>query len=297
MTRAFGSPAWGGRGLAWLICLWGTVGPASAAERLTEDGTLKLSPAFTQEGEVVTYATHEIPNLVSIWKLSLKDGTRERLHPNVSTHQFDPAWSADDHFHAYVTSSTSPQLVLVMQDLQAGTEATFRPLEARATARHPTIAPDGSRVVFSLSDVRGHQIASVDIQGNDLKLLTETAGMNAWPSYSPNGSQIAFGSSRDDDFEIYVMDADGSNPRRLTHSRGRDQRPAWSPDGRRIAFTSARDGNDDVYVMDVEGNHLLNVTQNADRDDYPIWHPDGKRLLTISTRDGQSDLYLYHVAE
>ena len=60
-------------------------------------------------------------------------------------------------------------MVLVIQDTQEKKESVFRPRESRATARNPSFAPDGSRVVFSLSDIGGHQIASVNLQGQDLK--------------------------------------------------------------------------------------------------------------------------------
>ena len=67
-------------------------------------------------------------------------------------------------------------MVLVIQDTQEKKDTVFQPRESRATARNPSFAPDGSRVVFSLSDIGGHQIASVNPQGEDLKYLTKAAG-------------------------------------------------------------------------------------------------------------------------
>jgi TolB protein len=265
--------------------------------RLTTDGTLKLTPVFISNGDEVVFATHEFPNLVSIVGLRLSDHSRRRLHPTVVNHQFDPAFSRDGRYHAYGRSSTSPQLVLVIEDTQEKKDVVFRPRESRATARNPSFAPDGSRVVFSLSDIGGHQIASVNSQGEELKYLTKASGMNAWPAYSPDGRKIAFASSRSRDFEIYVMNADGSVVVPLTLSLGLDARPAWSPDGKRIAFTSNRDGNYEIYVMNADGSNPRNATSHPARDDYPTWHPDGRRLLFVSDRDGGSDLYLDLVPE
>jgi Tol biopolymer transport system component len=278
--------------LSILITL-GTMSSACAREpvRLTTDGTLKLSPVFIGMGDEIAFASHEAPNLVAIVRLKLSDGTRRRMHPSVVNHQFDPAYSNDGRFHAYARSSTSPQTVLVIQDSHDKKESVFRPRESRATVRNPSIAPDGSRVVFSVSDVGGHQINSVNLQAKDLKRLTDAAGMNAWPAYSPDGRTIAFGSSRSGDFEIYAMNADGSNLRRLSRSPGLDIRPSWSPDGSRIAFTSNRDGNYEIYVMNSDGSACRNVTSHPSRDDYAVWHPDG-RLLFLSDRDGGSDFYL-----
>ena len=267
---------------------------ANAAEpsRLTTDGSLKLAPVFVSNGNEVVFATHEIPNLVSIVALNVNDHTRRRLHPTVVNHQFDPAFSRDGRYHAFGRSATSPQMVLVIQDTQSKKDSVFRPRESRATARNPSFSPDGSRVVFSLSDIGGHQIVSVNVRGEDLKYLTKAPGMNAWPAYSPDGGKIAFGSSRSGDFEIYVMNADGSGVVALTRSPGLDVRPAWSPDGKKIAFTSNRDGNYEIYVMNADGSHLRNVTSHPARDDHCTWHPDGWRLLFVSDRDSGSDLYL-----
>jgi Tol biopolymer transport system component len=260
-------------------------------ERLTTDGKLKSAPVFVGRQEVV-FSVHDSPNLVALKRLRVKDGTQEKLHPSVTAHQFDPAYSADGRYHGYAMSANSPQMVLVIQDSKEKTEAVFRPRDARATARGPSFSPDGKRVAFSLSDVGGHQIATVDLRGQDLKLLTAGPAINTSPAYSPDGKKIAFSSSRDGDFEIYVMDADGGNVRRLTKSPGLDTRPAWSPDGKRIAFTSNRDGNYEIYVMDADGSNQRRVTDNPGKDDYATWHPDGKRLLIVSERGGKYDLYL-----
>jgi Tol biopolymer transport system component len=251
-----------------------------------------MAPVFINAGEIA-FAVHDSPNRVVI--VRLKDGVQESMNPLGTAHQFDPAFSRDGRYHAFAQSTTSPQLVLVIQDLQQKQEHTFRPREARATVRCPSFSPDGSRVVFSHSDVSGHQIACVDREGKNLKHLAASAGLNTSPAFSPDGKHIAFSSSRDGDFEIYVMAADGSNVRRLTRSPGLDTRPAWSPDGKRIAFTSNRDGRYQVYVMNADGSQQRRVRDHAGRDDYAAWHPDGKHLLVVSEQGGRSALYLLEV--
>lgn len=260
--------------------------------RITTDGTLKLTPVFINNGDEVAFATHEKPNLVSIVCLKLSDGSRRRQHPTAVNHQFDPTYMRDGRLHAYARSANAPQMVLVIQDTQEKKDWVFRPAESRATARNPSFAPDGSRIAFTLSDIGGHQIASVNAKGEDLKNLTRAAGINAWPAYSPDGRKIAFASSRSGDFEIYVMNADGTDLKRLTNSAGLDVRPAWSPDGKRLSFTSNRDANYEIYVINADGSNPHNVTSYPARDDHSTWHPDGRRLLFVSDRDGGSDLYL-----
>jgi Tol biopolymer transport system component len=269
---------------------------AGEPERLTQDGRLKLAPTFTSDGEAVVYSVHDVPNRVSLMKLDLADGSQELVHPTLNDHQFDAAFSGDGRYHCFAMSSGSPQLVLVIKDLLEKRETVFRPDGARSTARTPQFLPDASRVIFTLSAPGGQQIASVDINGGDLKRLTQSTGINCWPSVSPNGKQIAFSSSRDGNFDVYIMPAAGAGDvQRLTQSGQRETRPAWSPDGTRIAFTSLRGGNHELFVMDADGGNPQQVTDHPARDDFAIWHPDGDRLLAVSERDGGFDLYLFDV--
>ncbi len=269
--------------------------PAVGGEpvRLTRDGARKIAPTFVDSGTAIVYASHERPNLVALVQVSCRDGSRrERVLPGVVNHQFDPAFTGDGRYLAYSRTATSPQSVLVIRDRREQREWVFKPGDSRATARYPSFAPDGSRVVFSLSDVGGQRIAAVDRTGHGLTILVAATGINGWPAYSPDGRRIAFSSSRDGDLELYTIDADGGRLARLTRSPGRDLRPAWSPDGRRIAFTSVRDGNEEIYLIEADGSHPRNLTRHPGRDTDPAWSPDGRRIAFVSDRSGQSEIYL-----
>jgi Tol biopolymer transport system component len=257
-------------------------------KQLTTDGRWKLAPCFAPDGRSIVFCAHQKPNLVSLVRLNLDSGSRELVFPSMTDHQFDPAFSPDSRLLTFSRSATSPQLVLVIHDLRERTEAEYRPLDGRAT--------NGSRIVFTLSDAGGQQIASVDRSGRDLKWLTGSVGINCWPSLSPDGLRIVFSSSRDGHLQLYVMQADGSNVRRLAESPSRDMRPAWSPDGKWIAFTGTRDGNHDIYLIRPDGTQLTRLTDDPERDDFPVWSPDSKRLVTLAERAGNFDLFAYDVS-
>jgi Tol biopolymer transport system component len=280
-----------------LFLFWSIAEPAGSTEpkQITNDGLFKFAPTYTAGGTEIVYAVHNVPNRVSLTRLSLEAGSSELLYPDMPVHQFDPAYSADGRFHAYCRSSGSPQMLLVIVDTKSKTEAIFTPTGARSTARTPRILPEANHVVFTLSAPGGQQIVSVDMQGKDLKRLTETTGINCWPSVSPDGQSIVFSSSRDGHLQLYTMKVDGSSVERLTETPVRDMRPSWSPDGRRIAFTSVRDGNHEIYVIDADGTHLRRITNHPERDDFAVWHPDGQHLLCVSQRDGRYDLWLFEV--
>jgi TolB protein len=264
--------------------------------RLTTDGRTKADPVFVRGGAEIVFTVLESAAQFSLMRLQLADGTLSRLHPGATTSEFEAAFSPDGRYYAFVQSRGNLNLKLAIRDTKLNRDALFEPGGGFAGMRRPTIAPDGSRIVFSLPNATGQQLVAVDMEGKDRKDLTQ-AGINNWPAFSPDGKYLAFGSSRDGDFEIYAMKSDGNDVRRLTRSPGLDMRPAWSPDGRRIAFTSNRDGRYQVYLMNADGRSTRRVRTAPERDDYAAWHPDGKRLVVVSERDGRSDLYLIDVPE
>lgn len=272
--------------------LLAVVAKSDEPQRLTRDGAFKLSPVFVDHGNAIIYSVHDEPNRVSLMRLRLSDGQLQRVDPALTAHMLDADVSPDGRYLCFVLTYTSPQSILVVRDLKESSEARFIPKDARATVRGPRIAANQQRIVFSLSDAGGQQIATVDIKAGDLKRLTESTGTNAWPAISPDGQQIAFSSSRNGSFQVYVMNAAGGDVRQVTNHTLRDMRPAWSPDGKKIAFTSAEDGNLEIYVIDSDGRNLRRITNHPDRDDFPVWHPDGRRMLVVSERSGDSDLYL-----
>lgn len=268
---------------------------AAEPQRITRDGSLKLAPVFLKKGAEIIFSAHDEPTRVSLLRLTLADGRVERVDSANPAHQFDADVTADGRYLGFVLTYTSPQSILVIRDLTDGTEARFIPKDARATVRGPKISPDQRRVVFTLSDHGGQQIAAVDLKGQNLQRLTDSTGTNGWPAISPDSRQIAFCSSREGSFHLYVMNADGTGVRQLTDHPLRDMRPAWSPDGKRIAFSSARDGNLEIYIVHADGSGLRRLTDHPERDDFPVWHPGGDRLLIVSERAGDSDLYLIDV--
>jgi Tol biopolymer transport system component len=268
----------------------------AAAKCLTTDGRLKTDPVFLPGGGTLVYSVQEKSTQLSLMRLTVASGAVERLHPQALTTEFEPTFTADGRYFAFVQLFGNLKLNLVIRDTQAkdANDALYSPEGGFAGVRRPSIAPDGSKVVFALPARGGQPIAAVNLQGKEQRILT-SGGFNAGPAFAPDGKSIAFASSRGGAFDIYVMNADGGDVRRLARSPGMSLRPAWAPDGQRIAFTSNRDGNYQIYVMNADGTEQRRVTESTERDDYPTWHFEGKHIVFVGERDGKSDLYQIEV--
>jgi len=263
--------------------------------RLTHDNLFKRDPVFVNAGKDVVYVVLSRPEQLRLMRLNMSDGSTEPLHKDETRSEFEPAFSADGRYYAFMQSRSAASVGMVIRDTEQNKDADIPPAPGFAGMRSPAFKPDGPRMIFSFAEGGRQHIFSVNLEGGDRRRLIDSAGINNWPSFSPDGKQIVLGSTRDGNYDIYLTNADGSNARRLTDQPSQEIRPRFSPDGKRIAFTSNRDGNYEIYVMNADGTGQKRLTQNPEKDDYPAWHPDGKQLVVVSERSGRQDLYLLPV--
>ena len=118
-------------------------------------------------------------------------------------------------------------------------------------------------------------IFEADLDGKQLKNLTNTPGYDAEGAYSADGKLIAFCSDRDGDPDLYLMNADGSGLKQLTNNPGYDGGPFISPDGNWIVFRSDRkkEGFLQIHVISLDGKTDIALTDNNGVNWAPYWHP------------------------
>lgn len=88
------------------------------------------------------------------------------------------------------------------------------------------------------------EIYTCNVDGSDLKKVTNLGKANWAPFFHPSGKKIIFSSNhhsqRGYDFQLYMIDADGKNLERITHESIFNAFPMFSPDGRKLVFSSNR---------------------------------------------------------
>lgn len=125
-----------------------------------------------------------------------------------------------------------------------------------------------------------------DLEGKNLRRLTDAKGYDAEGAYSKDGKLIAFCSDRDGDADLYVMNADGSGQRQLVNAPGYDGGPFISPDGKWVVFRSDRKKPEwlQLYVIGIDGKHETPLTDTQGVNWGPYWHPT-KQLIIWSGAD------------
>jgi TolB protein len=160
---------------------------------------------------------------------------------------------------------------------------------------------DGKQLIFqSTRDGRQcDQIYTMNVDGSDVRLLSNGEGRTTCSYFFPNGRRILYSSTylggkecppRPDfskgyvwavypTFDIFTARPDGSDLKQLTATPGYDAETTITLDGKKLVFTSMRDGDLDIYTMDADGKHVRRLTSELGYDGGPFWSYDGKQIV------------------
>lgn len=200
---------------------------------------------------------------------------------------------------------------------------------------NPRISPDGSRVAYTVSEVKMEkdkewktvtQVWVVPANGGKARQYTRGDKSATAPEWSADGSMIAFLSDREKDGErqVWMMNADGGEAWAVTSHKGGVSGFHFSPDGKRLVLTATDQPNKDeedrkkvkddtmvidhdikmthLWVYDLDKKEEKRLTEGEYTVSDPQWSPDGARI-TYTTRptpradDGAlSDVWVVTVA-
>lgn len=161
-------------------------------------------------------------------------------------------------------------------------------------------SPDGKKLIFQRT-TKGDgcdQIFSMDLDGQNLKQLSNGEGKTTCAYFTPDNKSIVYASTFKADpkcppkpdysrgyvwalfpgFDIIKANLDGSNPQKLTSTDRYDAEATIRKDGT-IVFTSLRSGDLEIYTMDKNGKNVKQLTNALGYDGGPFWSYDGKQIV------------------
>lgn len=174
----------------------------------------------------------------------------------------------------------------------------------------------GKRKSYAWDYDEHYDIYETDLDGNNMRKLTDVLGYDAEASWSPDGKHIAFASNRrayteelteeeaalfeknpSSMIDIYIMNADGSNIKRLTHTNTYDGGPFFSPDGERIVWRrfSANGREAEVFTMNIDGSDQKQITHLNALSWAPFYHPSNEYIIFSTNLHGHRNFELYIV--
>lgn len=151
----------------------------------------------------------------------------------------------------------------------------------------------GTQIAFSSKTGRFKDIFIMDMDGSNLRQLTNEKSLAMSAAWSPNGSKLLYTSYRSRVPDIFEVDISSRIVRQITRSPELEVGGRYSPDGSGIA-TSISDGRDsDIVFMNLDGRIASRLTRsNGAIDVSPVFSPDGRQIAFCSDRAGSPQIYV-----
>jgi len=265
-------------------------------------GQMHVSPALSPDGTQITYLSEGKSYFIDLWLANVETGrVRDRLSKSAFSSSLENlrylystgAWSPDGRYFAIAAKHGGKDDIVIF-DMEHGRidHRITVPLHGAAT---PSWSPDGTQIVFTGYDGGLSDLFIVNVDGTELRRLTNDRYADLQPAWSPNGRTIAFVSDRGPETDFHLLefaplrlslyDVPSGTIQVVTQQTGRNINPQWAPDGRSVAFVSDRTGIANVFLYDLdEGseyqltNVLTAVTGITEMSPAISWAPGADRL-------------------
>ncbi len=221
----------------------------------------------------------------SLWRISAKGGTPQRLPIAGAGWAMRPALSRTGNRLAYTSVTYSSSL---WRASLAPDHKVIRPLEkfisSTGLEEGPQYSPDGKHIVFQSTRTGYHEIWRADADGSNPIQLTHFAkNLTGTPRWSPDSKWISFDSRPAGHSEVFIINAEGGQPRQITQGESENGVASWSTDGKWLYLASNRGGTWEVWKITPEGTSASQITHHGGFAALPS--PDGKFLYFAKGRD------------
>lgn len=227
-------------------------------------GFANLSPVFSPDGKKIAYVSTKNADYFSqssVYVYDVESKTETRLKGGVRT---AVSWSPDGTKLYYGRMSRENPHWSLQSDVYAYDIANEQ--ETRLThgerAMSPAASPDGSKIVVTVQADGTSNLAIMNVDGSDFRLITSYMnGEQVYnPQWSPSGDLIVFDYSVRDGRDIAVVRPDGADLRFLIAGSDDNRTGVFTRDGERIIFSSDRSGIFNLYQFDLKTGATAQLT-------------------------------------
>jgi Tol biopolymer transport system component len=270
--------------------------------RLTTDPAADISPAWSPDGRYVAFARlgkesgyYIVPSLGGVERK-----VADHASPRGAAQQPSLAWTPDGKFLIVPDSATNPAC-LTLVPLEGGAPKCLTSPPAGSFGDFlPSVAPDGSSIVFlrSISFAVGeYYLASWSNQtlGN-ITPFRKAEGMDLSPAaWTPDGSEVIMGASfAGQNTLIRLAPRPGAQPQLIPGIGDNSYQPSVARGGGRLAFSQGKSTlNIWRMPLDPKSDSLpQRVTATSRSDNHAELSPDGARIVFSSDRSGDIDIWV-----
>jgi TolB protein len=206
--------------------------------RLTDHAGNDHDPSWLPDGNSLVFASDRDRGIgrLDLYRLTLANGSVERLTNYFDGYAFMPSVSPDGNWVAFVaTTFPSPDGALnQVHVLELATHMTW-PFDATASGCWPNWSPDGQSIAHVSLLQEPSSIHVINSFGEAPQPIAGEPGRwHYYPDWSPDNRLLAISTSpqhhEGEDWDLAIVDPSRGTPiQRITTGAGNDRLPDWKP--------------------------------------------------------------------
>jgi TolB protein len=153
-----------------------------------------------------------------------------------------------------------------------------------------------TKIAFVTDRTGNKEIALMDVDGRNVKMVTQNGSINISPGWHPDGRSLLYTCFQRRNPDLYQVFISAGSSVLLSAVPGPNATAAWSPDGKSIALMMRGKGNTEIYLLNALGKDPVQLTRSWDNKASPAWSPDGKQITFVSDRSGSPQIYILDLA-
>ena len=244
-------------------------------------GQIFLAPSLSSDGKYIAFLSNgsflkgEV--FIDLWLGDAKTGKRiKRLVKSTTDPNFEElrllysqsAFSPDGRYLAFTAQRLGKDVLYLLDVKRKKTTKRYKlPLEGVTS---PVFSPDGRQLAFSGNNGGITDLYIVNVDGSNVRRLTNDRYGDLQPQWSPDGRTIAFASDRGpatnfdvlrfNEWMISTIDVTTGEVQTLPGQAGLNLNPQWAPDGRSLAYVTDRTGIQNVFLYDLDSKEHYQLT-------------------------------------
>jgi TolB protein len=152
--------------------------------------------------------------------------------------------------------------------------------------------PFGTKVAFSTKVGRFKEIAVMDLDGSNIRQLTNDKSLSVSVAFSPNGQELVYTSYRNRIPDLFSLDISSRSGSQITSNTKLELGAKYTSDGNNFLVSSSDGVQSEIAVMNRRGSSVQKLTSsNGVIDVSPHYSPDYSQIVFCSNRAGGPQIY------